>query len=72
MQTDWNNASAKAVEEQGKKASPFTVYNASKALAERAAWDFVERERPVFDLVAILPTYNLGPYIHEVTLFSTL
>lgn len=26
----------------------------------------MNREKPTFDLTAILPTFNFGPYIHEV------
>jgi len=36
-------------------------YYYSKALAERAAWDFVARERPGFDLVVINPFLVIGP-----------
>jgi dihydroflavonol-4-reductase len=36
-------------------------YYYSKVLAERAAWDFVERNRPVFDLVAMNPFMVIGP-----------
>lgn len=65
-QTYWNEHSAKLIEEHGKDSTPWAVYDASKTLAERAAWAFVEREKPTFDLTAILPTFNIGPYIHEV------
>lgn len=51
----------------GKEASVWTVYHASKALAERAAWDFMHREKPAFDLVTVLPSFNFGPYIHEAS-----
>jgi dihydroflavonol-4-reductase len=36
-------------------------YYLSKTLAERAAWDFVAREKPQFDLVALNPFMILGP-----------
>ena len=36
-------------------------YYLSKALAERAAWDFVAREKPPFDLVALNPFMIMGP-----------
>lgn len=36
-------------------------YYYSKVVAERAAWDFMERERPGFDLVVLNPTTVLGP-----------
>lgn len=54
------------VKRDGNASSPVTVYAASKTLAERAAWDFIEKEKPPFDLTAILPVFNFGPYIHEV------
>ncbi len=38
-------------------------YYLSKTLAERAAWAFVERERPRFDLVVINPFLIIGPSI---------
>lgn len=65
-QTDWNEHSPKIIEENGKNSTPWAVYDASKTLAERAAWAFVEREKPTFDVTAIVPTFNIGPYIHEV------
>ena len=37
------------------------LYAASKTLAERAAWDFMEREAPHFRLVTVLPTMVFGP-----------
>jgi nucleoside-diphosphate-sugar epimerase len=39
----------------------FPVYIASKKLAERAAWDFVEREKPHYDLVTFCPPFFFGP-----------
>ena len=36
-------------------------YYLSKTLAERAAWTFMERERPAFDLVAMNPFVIMGP-----------
>lgn len=36
-------------------------YYFSKTQAERAAWDFMEREKPVFDLVVINPFLVIGP-----------
>ena len=36
-------------------------YHYSKTLAERAAWDFMMRKRPQFDLVAINPFMVIGP-----------
>jgi dihydroflavonol-4-reductase len=36
-------------------------YYLSKTLAERAAWDFMTRERPSFDLVVVNPFVIMGP-----------
>jgi dihydroflavonol-4-reductase len=36
-------------------------YYYSKTLAERAAWDFMSREKPAFDLVVINPFLVVGP-----------
>jgi dihydroflavonol-4-reductase len=36
-------------------------YYYSKTLAEKAAWDFVEKEKPAFDLVVINPFLVIGP-----------
>ena len=37
------------------------AYYYSKTLAERAAWDFMKREKPAFDLVVINPFLVVGP-----------
>ena len=50
-EADWNERSSL-------KRNP---YYFSKAEAERAAWRFVEEERPPFDLVVINPYMVLGP-----------
>ncbi|OAQ88668.1 NAD dependent epimerase/dehydratase [Purpureocillium lilacinum] len=41
--------------------SPATAYRVSKTLAERAAWDFVAREKPAFDLATVCPPMVYGP-----------
>ncbi len=65
---DWNEYDVKEVEEKGNQASPVTMYNASKVLAERAAWKFVEENKGKigFDLVTILPSFVLGVSIIKV------
>ncbi|ANB14895.1 methylglyoxal reductase (NADPH-dependent) GRE2 [Sugiyamaella lignohabitans] len=66
---DWNPATyeqALASTEGG------FVYCASKALAEKAAWDFVEREKPNFSLSVINPPPVYGPIIHNVTSLANL
>ncbi|KAL6299277.1 NAD-P-binding protein [Sparassis latifolia] len=65
---DWNNKSIKEVEEQGRNALGASKYRASKTLAERAAWDFVakNKEQLSWDLVVLNPPYVFGPVLHAV------
>lgn len=63
---DWNTHSPKQVEEKGREASRLDFYMASKTLAERASWEFVEKEKPSFDLVTVEPPLVLGPCIHDI------
>jgi nucleoside-diphosphate-sugar epimerase len=44
--------------------NPANGYRASKTFAERAAWEFVEKEKPNFDLATINPPLVLGPVVH--------
>ncbi|KAL4888966.1 NAD(P)-binding protein [Aspergillus ambiguus] len=43
---------------------PGQTYRASKTFAEKAAWDFVEKEKPNFDVATINPPLVLGPVVH--------
>jgi len=63
---DWNNASSKEVQEKGKDTPAAVVYRASKAEAEKSAWDFVREHKAQFDIVAINPTFVFGPAIHKI------
>jgi nucleoside-diphosphate-sugar epimerase len=61
-ESNWNNAAVEAVKTKGSAADPFTIYQASKTLAEKAAWEFVaahSSEIP-WDLVAINPPWIWG------------
>jgi dihydroflavonol-4-reductase len=40
-------------------------YYYSKAMAERAAWDFMAKEKPAFDLIVINPFMVVGPAMSE-------
>ncbi|ETS82206.1 hypothetical protein PFICI_07208 [Pestalotiopsis fici W106-1] len=40
---------------------PAHTYRCSKVFAERAAWEFIAKEKPRFDLAVINSTYNFGP-----------
>ncbi|KZT73629.1 NAD(P)-binding protein [Daedalea quercina L-15889] len=67
-EADWNDASIVEVREKGVQASQGGKYCASKTLAEKAAWEFVEKNKGKlgWDLVALNPPYVFGPAIHEV------
>ncbi|KZP01482.1 NAD-P-binding protein [Calocera viscosa TUFC12733] len=41
--------------------NPFFVYSASKVLAEKAAYDFVEKEKPSFFITTFCPPIIFGP-----------
>ncbi|KAJ6616017.1 NAD-P-binding protein [Mycena sp. CBHHK59/15] len=66
---DWNEQSIKEVAEYGRAASGITKYRASKTLAERSAWDFVEKHKNEigWDLVVLNPPFVFGPTIHAVS-----
>jgi len=40
------------------------AYYGSKTFAERAAWDFVEREKPNFQITTLNPPFVFGPVVH--------
>lgn len=65
-QSAWNTRSEEILQAEGKKTNVFSVYCASKIIAERAAWDFIEKEKPSFDFATVLPAFNFGPILHEV------
>ncbi|KAI0826303.1 NAD(P)-binding protein [Irpex lacteus] len=43
---------------------PFVTYRASKALAERAVWEWAEKN-PHVEVATILPVFNFGPFAPE-------
>ncbi|KAL2864035.1 SDR family oxidoreductase [Aspergillus lucknowensis] len=48
------------------------AYRGSKAFAEKAAWEFMEKEKPGFDLVTINPPLVYGPVAHHLESLSGL
>ncbi|KAH9956972.1 hypothetical protein BC827DRAFT_1227962 [Russula dissimulans] len=60
---NWNNAAVEAVKTKGSAAGPIAIYLASKTLAEKAAWEFVDvhKSEISWDLVALNPPYIFGP-----------
>lgn len=59
-ESDWTDAGAKGL----------PAYPKSKTLAERAAWEFVEKEGNGLELAAIIPSYVLGPILAVDTSLS--
>lgn len=60
-EADWNPISeAEAMQNAS------AGYRGSKTFAERAAWDFLEREKPNFTLTTMNPPLVLGPIVHHV------
>jgi nucleoside-diphosphate-sugar epimerase len=47
--------------------TPNNAYQASKKFAEKLAWDFMEKEKPNFDLVTITPPMIYGPLRHSIS-----
>jgi NADPH-dependent methylglyoxal reductase len=60
---DWNPVTF----EEASTADGVVAYCASKALAERAVWDWVADNKPTFDVVTITPPWVFGPYATELT-----
>jgi nucleoside-diphosphate-sugar epimerase len=60
VQADWFDTAPKLVKQYGVEASGGIKYIASKVLAERAAWDFVEKNKPSYEFVAVLPPWVWG------------
>ncbi|KAJ7438936.1 hypothetical protein B0H11DRAFT_2103455 [Mycena galericulata] len=70
---NWNQQAPKLVKESPDEASPINKYRASKTLAERAAWQFVEDHGEIgWDLVVLNPPFVFGPTIHDVPTASAL
>ncbi|KAH9486118.1 Putative uncharacterized oxidoreductase [Psilocybe cubensis] len=70
-EADWNNVSVKEVDGKGSEASPIHMYCASKALAEKAAWNFYEKHAGAikWDITTLNPPY---PAIHDVRAVESL
>ncbi|KAJ9477211.1 NADPH-dependent methylglyoxal reductase GRE2 [Pseudozyma hubeiensis] len=63
---DWNVSSVENVEKKGKDQEAPDAYRASKTMAERAAWQFVDENKPSWDLVTVNPPLVFGPILHQV------
>lgn len=60
LQADWNDQAAVMVSQQGANAPAFMKYIASKVLAERAAWAWINDHKTTFDLTTVLPPWVWG------------
>ncbi len=60
------------ITEQEAIENPANAYRASKTFAERAAWEFVEKEKPNFDIATICPPLVLGPVVHYLNSLDSI
>jgi nucleoside-diphosphate-sugar epimerase len=65
---DWNPMTKEGAQEAG----PTAAYLVSKTLAERAAFEFVETEKPSFSVTFLLPPMVYGPLVHDVSSLKAL
>jgi len=68
-EADWNPMTLEDAE-----TNPTFGYRASKTFAEKAAWEFVEKEKPNFDIATINPPMVFGPvkpYISSLDSMNT-
>lgn len=63
---DWNESDPIKLNKDPKSLSGLEAYKASKTLAEKAAWDLVQKSDTVVDLATVNPTLVIGPIIHQV------
>lgn len=66
-----DNFSPLTWEEGATTADPAVAYRASKTVAEKAAWDFMKKYSPGFDLCVLCPTMVFGP-IYSTKLITSL
>ncbi|KAK3046072.1 methylglyoxal reductase (NADPH-dependent) gre2 [Extremus antarcticus] len=66
-EADWNPITEKEAIENAANG-----YRASKTFAEKAAWDFVETEKPSFSLATMCPPLVLGPIVHYLNSLDAL
>lgn len=66
-EADWNPITLEQA-----SLNPAYAYRASKTFAEKAAWDFVEKEKPNFTLSTMNPPLVFGPVIHYLNTLSAL
>ncbi|KAL2816817.1 NAD(P)-binding protein [Aspergillus cavernicola] len=60
-EADWNNMTWEEA-----TSNPLNAYRASKVFSEKAAWDFVEKEKPHYSLTTMNPPMVYGPIVHHI------
>jgi nucleoside-diphosphate-sugar epimerase len=66
-EADWNPVTIEQAYE-----NPSNGYRASKTFAEKAAWEFVEKEKPNFTISTMCPPLVLGPIVHYLNSLEAL
>lgn len=64
---DWN-----PITEEEAIQTPSNGYRASKTFAEKAAWEFLEREKPNFTLATMCPPLVFGPIVDSLQSLDNL
>ena len=52
--------------------NPTSGYRASKTFAERASWEFLEKEKPNFTITTMCPPFVFGPIVHYLQSLDSL
>lgn len=66
-EADWNPITFEEATE-----NPMLGYRASKTFAEKAAWEFLEKEKPNFTISTINPPMVFGPIVHALDSLDNL
>ena len=66
-EADWNPITSEEATE-----NPMMGYRASKTFAEKAAWEFLEKEKPNFTISTINPPMVFGPIVHALDSLENL
>ena len=66
-EADWNPITLEEAVQ-----NPGNGYRASKTFAEKAAWDFVEKEKPNFTISTMCPPLVFGPIVHYLNSLDSL
>ncbi|KAE9374690.1 NAD(P)-binding protein [Stipitochalara longipes BDJ] len=62
---DWNPVTMEEV--LADPTNAYRAYRASKTFSEKAAWDFMEEEKPGFTLTTMCPPFVFGPTVFPLT-----